>query len=99
MINASAIEDIIRGLEGGRSTLNIAHTIHISLAVQALQNGASLAEIVQRTVGQVEQYLIHRILASVQGNKSEAARRLRIDYKTLYRKMRKYADMPVVIES
>lgn len=99
MINASAIEDIVRALEGGPQTLNIAYTIHFSLAVQALRDGASLAEIVQRTIGQLEQHIIHRVLVSVQGNKSEAARMLRIDYKTLYRKMRKYADMPIVMES
>lgn len=99
MINASAIEDIVRALEGGPQTLNTAYTIHFSLAVQALRDGASLAEIVQRTIGQLEQHIIHRVLVSVQGNKSEAARMLRIDYKTLYRKMRKYADMPIVMES
>ena len=46
LINVRAIEDIVRALEGGRSTLNIAHIIHFSLAVQALQDEASLAEIV-----------------------------------------------------
>ena len=99
MINASAIEVIVRALEGGQQTLHIVDKIHFPLAVQALRDGASLAEIVQRTVGQLEQHIIHRVLVSVQGNKSEAARMLRIDYKTLYRKMRKYADMPIVMES
>lgn len=99
MINASAIEVIVRALEGGQQTLHIVDTIHFPLAVQALRDGASLAEIVQRTVGQLEQHIIHRVLVSVQGNKSEAARMLRIDYKTLDRKMRKYADMPIVMES
>lgn len=99
MINASAIEDIVRALEGGQQTLHIVDKIHFPLAVQALRDGASLAEIVQRTVGQLEQHIIHRVLVSVQGNKSEAARMLRIDYKTLDRKMRKYADMPIVMES
>lgn len=99
MINASAIEDIVCALEGGQQTLHIVDKIHFPLAVQALRDGASLAEIVQRTVGQLEQHIIHRVLVSVQGNKSEAARMLRIDYKTLYRKMRKYADMPIVMES
>lgn len=99
MINVSAIEDIIGAIKGVQQTLNIAHTIRFSLAIQALQDGASLAEIVQRTIGQLEQHIIHRALVSVQGNKSEAARMLRIDYKTLYRKMRKYADVPIVLES
>jgi len=99
LINASAIEDIVHPLEGGQQTLNIVYTIHFSLAVQALRDGASLAEIIQRTVRQLEQHIIHRVLVSLQGNKSEAARMLRIDYKTLNRKMRKYADMPIVMES
>jgi transcriptional regulator with PAS, ATPase and Fis domain len=99
LINASAIEDIVCALEEGQPTLNLAHTIRFSLAVQALQDGASLAEIVRCAVGQVEQHIIHQVLVSVQGNKSEAARLLRIDYKTLYRKMRKYADGLIVMES
>ena len=99
MINVSAIEDIVRALKGGQPTLNIAYTIHFALAVQDLREGLSLAEIVQRTVGQLEQHIIHWVLVSVQGNKSEAARMLRIDCKTLYRKIRKYADMPIVMES
>ena len=51
MINASAIEDIVRALEGGQQTLNIAYTIHFALAMQALRDGALLAEIIQRTIG------------------------------------------------
>jgi DNA-binding NtrC family response regulator len=98
LVNASAIEDIVRALEGGYQMLNIAHTIRFSLAVQALPEG-TLAQIVQRTVGRLEQHIIHRALVSVQGHKSEAARMLRIDYKTLYRKMCQYADMSIVMES
>jgi len=60
-------------------------------AVQALCGGTSMATIVRDASETLEQHLIQHVLILTQGNKSEAARRLRIDYKTLYRKLQKYA--------
>lgn len=54
------------------------------------QTGASLHEIAQRTVEAVEKKAIENTLQSTKGNKVKAAKLLQIDYKTLYRKMKKY---------
>jgi hypothetical protein len=58
--------------------------------MRELKAGASLTEIIQQATDCLERYLIIRILESTAGNKAEAARILKIDYKTLYRKMYKY---------
>lgn len=50
-----------------------------------------MAMIVRDFSDNLKQRLIQRVLMLTQGNKSEAARQLRIDYKTLYRKLQKYA--------
>ncbi len=90
MINASALDDILEALAGGQRTPDIERIINFHLALRALHDGLSLAEIVQHTAGQLEKHMIHHILMSTQNNKSEAARLLKIDYKTLYRKMHKH---------
>ena len=45
-------------------------------------------EVVVKT--QLEQQAIRRVLQATNGNKSEAARQLRTDYKTLHLKMKQY---------
>src|SRR5881296_2883376 len=51
---------------------------------------SSLKEIAEAAVADAERRAIHRVLQATSGNKSEAARLLRTDYKTLYRKMKQY---------
>jgi hypothetical protein len=58
--------------------------------LQALEKGVALGDIVQHASEQLEQSLITKILVTTHGNKAEAARLLKIDYKTLYRKLKKY---------
>ena len=58
--------------------------------MRALKDGSSLTDIIQQATDCLECYLIIQILESTAGNKAEAARILKIDYKTLYRKMYKY---------
>ena len=48
----------------------------------------SLKELVQFHMNALEKRLIHKALAEAMGNKSEAARRLEVDYKTLLRKIK-----------
>jgi transcriptional regulator of acetoin/glycerol metabolism len=55
---------------------------------------APLAEIVQRTVEQVERAAILRALEQAGGSLSAAADRLTIDRATLHRKMKKYGVSP-----
>ena len=39
---------------------------------------------------QVEREILNRVLKETQGNKAQAARLLRIDYKTIHKKVREY---------
>jgi two-component system nitrogen regulation response regulator GlnG len=52
--------------------------------------GASLKEIAEAAAADAEQQAIRRVLQETKGNKSEAARLLRTDYKTLHIKMKQY---------
>ena len=50
----------------------------------------SLKEIASRASAEAELQAIRLALKATRGNKSEAARLLRVDYKTLYLKMKQY---------
>jgi two-component system nitrogen regulation response regulator GlnG len=52
--------------------------------------GSSLREIAEAAAADAEQQAIRRALEVTRGNKSEAARLLRTDYKTLHLKMKQY---------
>ena len=52
--------------------------------------GPSLKEIAETAAADAEQQAIRWTLQATRGNKSEAARLLRTDYKTLYLKMKHY---------
>ena len=91
MIYLGKVEELVRAIEGQQPSLNIECVIDMQQAVQALCGGTSMAAIVRDASETLEQHLIQHVLILTQGNKSEAARRLRIDYKTLYRKLQKYA--------
>src|SRR5438309_3919694 len=53
-------------------------------------DGCSLKEIADAAAAHAEQHAIRRVLQVTSGNKSEAARLLRTDYKTLHVKMKQY---------
>ena len=55
-----------------------------------LDSGVPLKEVVRRTVMQVEQEIITRVLRETHGNKAKAARILQVDYKTLHGKVKQY---------
>jgi DNA-binding NtrC family response regulator len=62
--------------------------------------GLPLRKIVEDAAEQVEKQAILNVLKSAQGNKSQAAKILDVDYKTLRMKIKKYGlrfeeDMPV----
>ena len=50
----------------------------------------SLKEITHRATAEAERQAIRLVLQATGGNKSEAARLLRVDYKTLHLKMKRY---------
>jgi len=51
----------------------------------------SLKEFAERAAAEAERQAIRLALHATRGNKSEAARLLGVDYKTLHLKMRRYA--------
>ncbi len=53
-------------------------------------SGGALKDIAQHAVERAEKRAILQALEEVHGNKVKAAQRLHIDYKTLYRKIKKY---------
>ena len=86
----AAVERYVQALAGEGEPLNVGEAIRMDVAVQALREGYSLTEIVQEVVRQLEKVIIEQVLDATHGNKAEAARILRIDYKTLYRKMHRH---------
>src|SRR5437667_401825 len=58
--------------------------------VGSLLVGTSLKEIAEAAAADAERQAIRRVLHTTRGNKSEAARQLRTDYKTLHLKMKQY---------
>jgi DNA-binding NtrC family response regulator len=64
----------------------------VPLAFSAVkpQPGSSLHDIVDTMVAQLEKALIQHTLQECGGNKTQAARRLKIGYKTIYRKLKEH---------
>jgi DNA-binding NtrC family response regulator len=58
--------------------------------VKSRPHGYALPDILQEITVQLEKALIQSVLQEVQGNKSAAAKRLQIGYKTLYRRLKEY---------
>ena len=56
-----------------------------------METGPSLRDIADRATAEAERQAIRVALQATRGNKSEAARLLRVDYKTLYLKMKRYS--------
>jgi len=61
-----------------------------SLVEVTIPEGWSFKKIVSNAVEEAEKQAIHHALRSTQGNKTQAAKVLKIDYKTLYLKFKKY---------
>jgi DNA-binding NtrC family response regulator len=89
-IKVPATEELLKVLKGETFELQLEVDIRLEAALQALKDGFSLTEIIQKAVWQLEKYVITQILKSTHGNKAETARILKVDYKTLYRKMDRY---------
>ena len=89
-INLSAVDDLVIALKRSENILNIDHTIRSNLVLESLSNGSGLTEIVQEFTKHIEKYIIIKILEFTNGNKSMAARILKINYKTLHYKIKIY---------
>src|SRR5207245_104664 len=62
----------------------------VALREELALDGCSLKETADAAAAHAEQHAIRRVLQVTSGNKSEAARLLRTDYKTLHVKMKQY---------
>ena len=89
-IELPATEELLRILTRRRHDAKLEAGIRLDVALQALQTGHSFVDIIQTAVWQLEKGVIDQVLRFTNGNKSEAARILKVDYKTLYRKMDRY---------
>lgn len=56
----------------------------------SLAEGCSLKAVRQSAAEEVERRVIRQVLRQTKGNKSQAAKLLKIDYKTVYSKMKQY---------
>jgi DNA-binding NtrC family response regulator len=61
-----------------------------SLVEMTIPDGLSFKKIVDKAVEEAEKQAIRHALRTTQGNKTQAAKILKIDYKTLYLKLKKY---------
>lgn len=64
--------------------------IDANLPVHRLYQGYGLHDVVHEVAAHLEKSLIEHVLEETRGNKSQAAKRLQIGYKTLYRKLQEY---------
>ena len=60
------------------------------LGVVRTETRFSLKELAERVAAEAERQAIRLALHATRGNKSEAARLLRVDYKTLHLKLKRY---------
>lgn len=91
LIHPSAAESLLTVLVNGRQKWHAGHEIRVDAVLEALlQNGIPLAEVIQGAVSQLEKQIILQVLLFTNGNKVTAAKILKIDYKTLYRKIQRY---------
>jgi two-component system nitrogen regulation response regulator GlnG len=61
-----------------------------NLPIHKLYQGYGLHDVVHEVAAHLEKSLIEHVLEETRGNKSQAAKRLQIGYKTLYRKLQEY---------
>lgn len=91
-IDGAALEGWVQALEGKGNGVDPAAGVCVEAALGALRRGSSLGEVVRQAIEQLERLLIARVLEATEGNKLAAARLLKIDYKTLYRKLDRYVN-------
>lgn len=94
-ISIAAVGEFVKTLAGNAQDLEVGREIQFDAILKALQDGYSLAEIRQEVVKQLERQIITQVIIATQGNRAAAARLLRVDYKTLYRKIHRYVAEPI----
>jgi len=86
---------LVRELLGGRATVSrngavASGKVRKANSTRRKEARASLREIADRAAAEAERQTIRLALQATRGNKSQAARLLQVDYKTLHLKMKRY---------
>jgi len=90
-INTLEVNGLISSIRDDEPVVKIGNAIHYNSIFEFISNGFGLSGVVQETTNQLEKYIIINILEHTGWNKSKTARILKINYKTLYYKMKKYS--------
>jgi len=90
-VDTSTLGGLINALQETPQPLEIARAIRLEDILEAINNGVTLCQIVQTVISQLEKYMIDHVLQSTNGNKLDTACFLKINRKTLYRKLKKYS--------
>jgi len=91
LLNISEVNELISSIKLNKYIVKNSDTIKYDIIFESLSNGSQLSTVIQEITSQIEKYIIINILEYSSWNKSEAARILKINYKTLYYKMKKYS--------
>jgi|SRR5882762_2868363 len=91
LINILEVNEIISSIKGNKCILQTSNIIKYDTILESLSNGSQLPIIIQEIKFQLEKYILVNILEYVGWNKSKAAKILKINYKTLYYKIKKYS--------
>ncbi len=90
-VDTSALGGLINALQETLQPLEIARAIRLEVILEAINNSVTLSQIVQNVISQLEKYMIDHVLQSTNSNKLYTAFFLKINRKTLYRKLKKYS--------
>ena len=90
-INTLGINGLISSIRRGESVVQINSTIRYDAIFAFISNGSGLHTVIQEMTYQLEKFIIISTLEHTGWNKSKAAKILKINYKTLYYKMKKYS--------
>ena len=91
LINISEVDKLIIAIKEERQMIQIEQTILSENILEYIANGSRLSIIIKGFRKELEKYIIINILEYTNWNKSRAARILKINYKTLYYKIKKYS--------
>jgi regulatory Fis family protein len=90
LFNTSEVDELISAMKEEKSMPCIGNTIKYDTVLEYILSNSSLPVFIEEMIGYLEKYIILNILEYTEWNKSRAARILKINYKTLYYKMKKY---------
>lgn len=90
LINFAKIDDVVLAFKESGHSIEIDRLFHMDLIFDFLNKDSGLLEIIKESKNQIEKCIIIQTLEYTNGNKSKAALILKINYKTLYYKIKKY---------